>query len=183
MGKGEREKLLRDTDHESQRLVAIAGGNSPAAEGRQIYARDHEGLLWILPAVASSIAGERRSRSVESLARYGERRARFGMRIETGAPEKKLLSKGRIIRRVMRQAVPDATLMQNGPQSFGSEPEGFWPQLRGVWRRRNERMYGPLSDRARGGHVTRRRLRRLRECPRLLRHSDEESRHERHRRC
>jgi hypothetical protein len=183
MSKGAKGKLLRDADHESQFLIAVMSCNSPAPEGRQVYGCNHEGLVWILPAVASSIARERRRGTVQALPRYDQRRTRFGMRVEAGAPEKKLLPKGRIIGRVMRQAVPESVRAQNGPQLFGTEPEGTRVQLRRVRRRPNKSMRGRLGDRARAGNFAHRRWRRLRECRRLRRHNNEESRHKRDRHC
>jgi len=101
-------KLLSDADHEGQFLIAVMGGNSPAAERRQVYAREHEGLVWVLPTSIGLIAREWRCAPVQAPARYGKGRARFGMCIEAGAPEKKFLAEGRVIRSVMRQATPDA---------------------------------------------------------------------------
>ena len=63
-------ELLCDVDHERQLLIAVMGCNSPAAEHRQVYARNHEGLIRALPTGVGLIAGERRGGAVQAPAGY-----------------------------------------------------------------------------------------------------------------
>src|SRR5215469_10784285 len=125
--RGEKE-LLRNPDHESQRIVLVAGRNLPTSKGRKIDPCPDEGLVWPNPSVARLIGEKRRSRRVQPFPCHGKPRLWFANHNLVGK-----------MRRVVGQCFPGSANRKSRPKPVASKPELACWRFRRIGRWRNKK--------------------------------------------
>lgn len=80
--------LLRNPNNKSQLLISVVSRDFPASESWKVNADHHKWLVWLYPAIVSTVRGKKGSKRIEPPPCYFQLRLRFSVPVVSLPPPK-----------------------------------------------------------------------------------------------